>query len=69
MNMKTIEMRWFNDRKITVNIYFNTLNEKDKLATVLPQDIANISFVIPEDTVPLIKTWEYGGVLIWADKK
>ncbi len=69
MNMKTIEMRWFNDRKVTVNIFFNSLNAEDKLATVKPQEIANLSFVIPEDTVPLIKSWEYGAVLIWADKK
>jgi len=67
--MKTIKLRWFNDREIAVTIFFNNLYPASILATVKPQEMADITFDIPEGTIPLVKSWEYGSVLIWADKE
>lgn len=67
--MKTIKLRWFNDRKIAVSIFFNSLNFEDRLAVAKPQELVELTFDIPEGTIPLIKSWEYGSVLIWADKE
>lgn len=59
------KIHWLNDRTIPVRVFLEALWPKDMKAEVAPMEMKEIEIEMAEGEELVIKTWDYGNVLMW----